>query len=298
MKFAVIWNRNTSALLVENPPFRTLQTNLVLPVPVLAPKISWRLCIQFWLLAASFLKVVPFVAGQAKAIVVIPSSAEIAYRDTKANWAKESSLGALITDLIFPFCTIGINIRDLALDCQLTFVILEGIAHIATSTLTIFLPFSTIVVDGLAHILFVKVPPDGTLLAFAVWEAFTPTIYGFSQILQDALAIINFISKITLLANTNGSIEFFTLWSNFRTYFIIVENVVWGTLSAATIHPSFATKIIIKGSKEAQITVFNRCAKFFLNGLRWNGDNEEEEKEGQSHLKVKLFYVKSLKNNV
>ena len=66
--------------------------------------------------------------------------------------------------------------------------------------------------------------------------------------MENALSIIYFISEVALLADTDGSIELLTLRGHYRANFVIVEDVVGGALRAGSIHPSFATKIIIKGS--------------------------------------------------
>lgn len=71
------------------------------------------------------------------------------------------------------------------------------------------------------------------------------------------MAIINFIAEVALFADADCSVELFALWGDFRADFVIVEDVVGGTLGAVTINPSFAAKIIIEGSEEGKIAVFD-----------------------------------------
>lgn len=120
------------------------------------------------------------------------------------------------------------------------------------------MPFPTIVVDRLADIVCVEVPPEGALLALAVLEAFAAFVDRLSKFNKNTLAIVDFVAKVAGLADTNSSVELFAVRGDFTTDFVIIKDVVEGALDTLAINPSFTAKKIIEGPEKGEISPFNR----------------------------------------
>ena len=82
-----------------------------------------------------------------------------------------------------------------------------------------------------------------------------------------------------MLANSNSSVKLLALGGHFPADSVIIENIVLGTFSTLAIDPCLTTIIIIQGSEEGKVTIFDRSAQLLEKILGSEEAANEEEKD-------------------
>ena len=122
----------------------------------------------------------------------------------------------------------------------------SGVAGGAGTSIDV--PFSTLVTDGHAYIVRVTVELGGALHACVVLPLSTAEDGrgGGSTCCASSIGI-DVISSIAPLTDSLSSVEYGAVLVNFATNTVVVEDVAGRALSADTVLPGLATKIVVNG---------------------------------------------------
>jgi len=112
--------------------------------------------------------------------------------------------------------------------------------------MSIWFPSPTKLTDFFANLIGVEKPSCWAFSAFSVELSFASWVSWINQIYGNALTIDNWRSLITLLADSNLSIEIFALRFYFAANSICIEIIMVRALGTNSIVPCFTTKIIIE----------------------------------------------------
>ena len=233
---------------------RALETYFEVPVP----KFTTFIC-DFIIndqLALPFFDFVAFVAAQAKPIIFIPRLAVIVHWNAKFQRAKKGSLRTFKAYIIVPLSTVRIakpqKFRLYLLASIFRCNLISLITLKTCSRLDI--PFSAIIIYGATVPLFIEEPSFRTFHAFPIIESLTTSINRRANLLQNAIAIEDFVPFKALLAQPHPSIELLALRVYLTANVVVVEEVPFRALDALFILRILRTAIIVEKSfKEVQV---------------------------------------------